>query len=274
MLMDQIAEIFSYSFMTRAFLTGFFVSMIAPVIGSFLVVRRIAIISDVFSHITLAGIAFGLFFKVNPFISGIVSAVLSSFFVEFVRHKKTVSVESILAMIMPVGLAVALILISFSDGVNTNLNSYFFGSITAVSDSEFYSVIFISIIVLAMFLFFYRQFLYASFDEESARLSNINVKMINYIFMILTALTISLTMKIVGVFLVGALSVIPVLSANQIVAGFKKSIFVSIIISFLSTFLGIFLSYFLSIPAGPAIILILFLIFLVNFFILRKFLKI
>lgn len=272
--MSEITEIFNYNFIIRAFLAGFFISIIAPLIGSFLVVRRIGIISDVFSHIILAGIAFGLFFRINPFISGIFSAVLSSFFVEFVRHKKTVSVESILAMIMPVGLAVALILINFSDGGNANLNSYFFGSITAVSDYDFYFVIFISVVVLAMFLFFYREFFYTSFDEESAKLSNINVTVINYIFMILTALTISLAIKIVGVFLVGALLVIPVLSANQIVIGFKKSIFLSIIISFLSTFLGIFLSYFLYIPAGPAIILILFLIFLINFFILRKFLKI
>lgn len=268
--MEQIIEVFNYSFMSRAFIAGFFISLIAPIIGSFLVVKRMSIISDVFSHVALAGVALGLFLGINPVITVIFSTILIGLIIENIRKSNTVSIDSVLAMIMPAGLSIALILITLAKGFNTSLNNYLFGSITAVSDYDIYLISFLSIIIFISFLFFYREFFYVAFDEETAKLSNINIEKINYFFVILVSMTVSLSIKIVGALLVGALISIPVLSANQITVGFKKSIFVSMIIALFSVFLGIFLSYFLNIPAGATIVMILIFIFFINFFVLKK----
>jgi zinc transport system permease protein len=253
--MQQITELFQYGFMVRAFWAGLIVAVIAPLIGSFLVVRKLSLISDTLSHVALTGVAIGLLVGVNPLFTTIICTITTAYIIEELRSNERISSESVLAMILPGGLAMALILISIANGFNTSLMTYLFGSITAVTQQDVWIIFGLGIGIVTIFLIFYREFMYTSFDEESARTSGIPVKIINHIFMILIALTVSVAMKVVGALLIGALMVIPVISAMRIVQGFKKSIFFSVGIAFISVVAGLILSYFANLPAGATIVM-------------------
>lgn len=259
--MQSFIDLFQYGFMVRAFLAGFIVALVAPLIGGFLVVRRLSLIADALSHVALAGVAIGLLLGINPLITTVICTIITAYIIEEIRANKHVSAESILAMILPGGLALSLILMSVANGFNTNLFTYLFGSIMTVTQYDVWMIFILGIGIVVTLFFFYRQLLYVSFDEESARTSGINVRLVNYTFMILVALTVSVAMKVVGALLIGALMIIPVITAMQISRGFKSSLIVSVFIALLSVFVGISLSYFLNVPAGATIVLILILLF-------------
>ncbi|MCX6732661.1 MAG: metal ABC transporter permease [Candidatus Roizmanbacteria bacterium] len=256
--------------MIRAFWAGIIVAIIAPLIGSFLVVRRLSLIADALSHVALTGVALGLLLGINPLITTILTTVVTAFIIEEIRSNRQVSGESILAMILPGGLALALILISIANGFNTNLFTYLFGSITTVTNQDIWIIFVLAAFIISILLLFYRQFMYTSFDEESARTSGIPVRLINHLFMVLIALTVSVVMKVVGALLIGALMVIPVISAMQIMRGFKASMFVAIIIALLSVLVGLIASYYANLPAGATIVMVSILSFIVASFLKKN----
>ncbi|PIY72012.1 metal ABC transporter permease [Candidatus Roizmanbacteria bacterium CG_4_10_14_0_8_um_filter_33_9] len=253
--MQQLTELFQYEFMVRAFWAGLIVAIIAPLIGSFLVVRRLSLIADTLSHVALTGVAIGLLLGINPLITTMICTVVTAYIIEELRSNERISAESVLAMILPGGLAMALILISLANGFNTSLITYLFGSITAVTQQDLWIIFGLGIGIAVIFILFYREFMYTSFDEESARTSGIPVKLINHLFMILIALTVSVAMKVVGALLIGALMIIPVITAMQIVQGFKKSIVVSVGVAFISMIMGLIVSYYANLPAGATIVM-------------------
>jgi len=258
-----ITNLFHYSFMVRALWAGVIIAVIAPFIGSFLVVRRLSLIADALSHVALTGVAIGLLMGVNPLITTIFCTVFTAYIIEEIRSNERVSGESILAMILPGGLALALILISVANGFNANLFTYLFGSITTVTQQDVWIILLLGICVGSILLLFYRQFMYTSFDEESARTSGISTRLVNHTFMILIALTVSVAMKVVGALLIGALMVIPVITAMQVVRGFKASIFVSILIAIVSVIVGLVVSYYINLPAGATIVMVSIFLFIV-----------
>jgi len=250
--------------MVRAFAAGIIVAIIAPLIGSFLVVRRLSLIADALSHVALTGVAIGLLLGINPLFTTIFCTILTAYIIEEIRSSERVSAESILAMILPGGLALALILMSVANGFNANLFSYLFGSITTVTQQDVWIIFALGVGIISVLLLFYRQFMYTSFDEESARTSGIPVRLINHIFMALIALTVSLSMKVVGALLIGALMIIPVITAMQIVKGFKVSIFASVALALVSVLGGLVTSYYANLPAGATIVMVSILLFILS----------
>jgi len=265
--MHLVTDLFQYSFMVRAFLAGVIVAIIAPLIGSFLVVRRISFIADALSHVALTGVAIGLLIGVNPLITTIFCTIITAYIIEEIRSSEHISAESILAMILPGGLALALILMSVANGFNANLFSYLFGSITTVTQQDVWIIVALGVGIVSVLLLFYRQFTYTSFDEESARASGIPVRLVNQVFMALIALTVSLAMKVVGALLIGALMIIPVITAMQIVKGFKVSIIFSVITALISVMGGLVFSYYANLPAGATIVIVSILIFIITSFV-------
>lgn len=264
--MNILTDLFQYGFMVRAFFAGSIVAVIAPLIGSFLVVRRLSLVADTLSHVALTGVAIGLLIGVDPLITTIISTVITAYIIEEIRSSEYVSAESILAMILPGGLALALILISIANGFNTNLFTYLFGSITTVTRQDVWVILALGIGIGSALLLFYREFMYTSFDEVSARTSGIRVKLFNHVFMILIALTVSVAMKVVGALLIGALMIIPVITAMQVVKGFKASIIASILIAFISVLVGLVVSYYANLPGGATIVVSLIGLFCIAFF--------
>jgi zinc transport system permease protein len=254
-------EIFNYSFMIRAFAAGLMIAVIAPLIGHFLVMRRLSLIADTLSHVALAGVAVGLLTKTQPLITTLILTTLASLAIEKLRSTRHLSGETVLAIFLPGGLALSVVLLSLANGFNANLFSYLFGSITTVRPDELWLMLGLGIITVAAVLLLYKKLLYSAFDEESAQVSGVPVKLINTALLVLTAITVSLAMRVVGVLLIGALMAIPVASAMQIGKSFRQSIFISIIIASVSVILGLFSAYYLNVPAGGAIVLVALAIF-------------
>lgn len=249
-------DIFQYSFMIRAFIAGIMIAIIAPLIGNFLVIRRFSLIADTLSHIALAGVAIGLLTGSQPLVTTLLLTVIASVVIERLRTRKNIPGEAVLAMFLPGGLAFAIVLISLANGFNTNLFSYLFGSITTVRESELWLILGLGILTVVVTSLLYKRLLYASFDEDSARVSGIPVEIINTILLILTAITVSLAMRVVGILLIGALMVIPVVTAMQLGRSFKQGICYSLGFALAAVVIGLFLAYYFNLPAGGAIVLL------------------
>lgn len=255
-------EIFQYTFVVRAFEAGIVIGIIAPLIGTFLVLRRYSLIADTLAHVSLAGIALGLLLKINPVLTAIGVTAIASLGIERLRTTKKVYGESALAIFLSGSLALATILLSFGKGFNTNLFNYLFGSIVTVTQQDIYTIGVLAIVVLGVLALFYKELIYATFDEDAARVAGIPVKKINTVLIVLAAITIALSIPIVGVLLIAALIVIPVVAALQLRKNFTKTILYAEGISLFSVLAGICVSFYFNLSTGGTIVLIMLAIFM------------
>jgi len=248
-------EIFQYSFMLRAFAAGSIIGIVAPLIGTFLVARRYSLIADSLSHVALAGVAVGLLLGIYPLYTALAVVVVVALIIERLRESGKLSGEIALAIFLSGGLAVAVTLIGLSRGFSVDLFSYLFGSITTVRDTDVAVIAILGGLAVALIALFYKELFSISFDEEAARVSGIPTKALNNMLVILTAVTVALSMRIVGILLTGALMVIPVVSALYLARSFKQSLLFSSVLGLFSVISGLFLAYYLNIPAGGAVVL-------------------
>lgn len=256
-------DLFQYSFVVRGIQAGLIIGSIAPVIGIFLVLRKYSLITDTLSHVSLAGIAVGLLLKINPLITAIGASVIASLLIEKLRISKRVDGESALSLFLSGSLALAIVLISLSGGFRVDLFNYLFGSITTVKESDIVIISILGAVVVSVIVLFYKEFVYVTFDEQAAKVSGISTKFFNFLLLILTALTISLSIPIVGVLLISALIVIPVISALQFRTNFVKTILIAEAYSLSSVLLGIICSFYWDVSTGGTIVL-----FTIAFFVL------
>lgn len=258
----MIEAIFAYEFLQNAFLSGAIIGMIAPLLGAFIVVRRLSLIADALSHVTLSGIAAGLllgqtypaFAAVNPLYFGMAFSVVGSLLIERLRGVYTHYQELAIPIMMSGGIGIGVIFISLADGFNTDLFSYLFGSVSAVSRDDLYAVIGISAVVLLTVFLLYKELFILSFDEEYAKASGIPAKMIHFIFIVLTALVIAVSMRIVGVLLVSALMTLPVAAAMRMAKGFKQTIGLSVLFGEIAVICGLVSAFYLNLAPGGTIV--------------------
>lgn len=257
-------DIFQYDFMIRAFIAGLVVAIIAPLIGNFLVVRRYSLMADTLAHVSLLGVAIGFLTNINPFFTALGTSLIASVSIEKLRKERKIYGESVLALFLTGSLALATVLIGLARGFNVNLFSFLFGSIATVTPTDLYTTVGLGVLVLAIIMLFYRELFFISLDEELAEVSGVRVKLLNTVLISLTAITVALSMRIVGVLLVGALMVIPVLAAMQYKQSFKLTVILSIILSLLSVLVGLFVSYYLNLASGGTIVVIALIIFITS----------
>jgi zinc transport system permease protein len=263
-------EIFQYDFMIRAFMAGIIIAILAPAIGIFLVVKRYSLLADTLAHVSLVGVATGLLAGINPIIAAIVASGIAALGMEKLRHAKKIFGESVLALFLSGGLATSLIIFSLAKNLNGNIFSYLFGSIATVSTQDlqliggFGLVIFISILLLFKKLFI------TAYDEELSQANGLPTKFLNLTLMIFAAITISLSMRIVGALLVGALMVVPVLTATQFSQSFLKTFVYSIGFSLISVILGLFASFYFNLPSGATVVVSALLLFILSLTLNKK----
>ncbi len=262
----MFADIFQYGFIVRGLEAGIIVATIAPAIGIFLVLKRYSLIADTLSHVSLAGIAIGLMLGINPILTALVTAVVASLGIERLRASKKVYGESALALFLSGSLALAVVILSLAHGFNANLFSYLFGSIVTVTSTDVWIILILAIIVISMLLAFYKPLTYVTFDEEAAKVSGVPTQRINTILIVLAALTVALAIPIVGVLLIAALIVIPVVTALQLKKSFVATIIYAEIFSLISVVAGIFASFYFNLSTGGTIVLIMLAIFTGVFF--------
>lgn len=264
----MIQSIFHYEFLQNAFLTGIMIGILAPLLGVFVVVRRLSLIADALSHVTLAGIAasllieknFAIMAGLNPLYLGMAFSVGGSLFIEKLREVYKHYQELAIPIILSSGIGLGVIFISLANGFNTDLFGYLFGSVSAVSRTDFWVIFIISILVIAVIILLYKELFLLSFDEEHAKASGIAVKSIHFIFIVMVALVIAASMRIVGVLLVSSLMTLPVAASIRIAKGFKQTIFFSILFGEISVIGGLFTAYLLNLAPGGTIVMIAVLI--------------
>ena len=247
---------FQYSFIQKAFIAGSFVAIVCSTLGLFLVLRKMSLIGDGLSHVSFGAIALGLFLGIYPFYIAIPVVMIGSILILKISEKAKIYGDASIGIISAVGIASGVILASKSRGFTVDLMSYLFGNILSISTTEVILTIGLSIVVLVVVYFFYWDLFSATFDEEYAKTTGVKTNSINILLTLLTAITVVLSVKVVGVMLVSALLILPAVTALQLAKGFKPAMILSGIISLISVLLGITLSFYLDLPAGATIVLV------------------
>ncbi|QLK86063.1 metal ABC transporter permease [Staphylococcus sp. 17KM0847] len=263
----MIDALVNFEFIRYSLISGILIGLIAPLIGTFIVVRRLSLIADAISHVTLGGISFGmflisaipLFVNINPIWTGILFAIIGALLIEKLRTSYKNYQEIAIPIIMSTGIGLSAIFISLADGFNQELVGLLFGSISAVSLSDLITIIVISILVLLFILLFYKELFILSFDTEYSQVIGIP-KWIQFLFIIIVALVISASMRVIGVLLVSALITLPVAIAMRWTKGFKQFIAISIIIGEFAVIAGLITAFYLNISPGGIIVVILVLL--------------
>ncbi|MBC2576839.1 metal ABC transporter permease [Peptostreptococcus canis] len=245
---------FEYEFMRRAFLVGILLASIIPCIGVTIVLKRLSMIGDALSHTSLAGVAMGLILGINPILGAVIVTVFSGFAIDLIRKKYPKYSEISIAIIMSAGVGLAGILSGFADN-SSGFTSFLFGSIVAITDFELYLVIGLSLLVMLTFLLLYKELMYISFDESGARLAGVPVKYVNFVFTILTALTVSIASRTVGALIVSSIMVIPVACAMRFSSSYRMTVILSIVFAVIFTIIGLTLSFYLGLKPGGTIVI-------------------
>ena len=251
----MIADFFAYGFLTRALIAGVLLAIVAPVLGTFLTVRRYSLIADTLSHASLAGVALGVLFGVNPVFTAILVAIAVAIGIERLRLTGKLSGESVLALFLSGSLAFAVVALSAVRAFNGGVLAYLFGSITTVSVNDLWTIGGLVVVTLGMVIWRYPHFFLLSFDEDIAKANGKPVVFDSMLLAVLTATTVAVSMRVVGVLLIGALMVIPVLGAMQFGKGFKATIGIGVILSVLSVLSGLVVSYAWNLATGGTIVL-------------------
>lgn len=249
-------EILTYGFMQRAFLMAALIAVIAPCIGVVIVLKRLSNIGDATSHSALAGIAFGLAFGINPIFGAVVFSLAAVLGIESFRRIFGKYSEISTTVIMSAGVGLTAIFSGFIKNGGANLNSFLFGSIVAVSNGELILSVVLCAAVIFMSVLMYREMFYITFDEEAAYLSGVPVRFINTVFMILTAVTVSVASRTVGALMVSSLMVIPAACAMTIAKSYKTTVIYSILFAMAFCLIGLTTAYYLDLKPGGTIVLL------------------
>jgi zinc transport system permease protein len=253
--------IFLYGFLQRAFLAGIFIAIACALLGVFLILRRDAMIGHGLAHVTFAGVALGLFLNVMPVAVALIIAVGASLLIMKLKVKAGLHGDTAIAIFSSVGFALGIMLATLSHSFNVDLFSYLFGEILAIETSEVLFSMVLAFVVVLLVVLNYHKFMYMTFDRESAKASGIKVERLDSLLTVLTAVTVVLGMKVVGILLVSALIVIPAAAGLQIASSFKQAIVISMCVSIASVVLGLILAFLLDLPASGSIVLLSFLAF-------------
>ncbi len=257
-------ELLSYRFFLHALLAAVFAAISCGFIGTYIVTRRIVFISGGISHASFGGVGIAHYFGFNPILGAAAFAVLSAIGIEAFPGKSTLRKDTKIGIMWSFGMAVGIMFIYITPGYAANLMTYLFGNILTVSAFDLYLMAGLTLIIVLFFLLLFREILFIAFDEEYSRTQGLPVSFINYTLISLTALTIVINIRVVGIILVISLLTIPQATANLLSKNFKTIIFYSIGFGFLSSISGLFLSYQLKIPSGASIIFFSILIFLLT----------
>ena len=236
-------SILQYGFMQRAFLVGILLAVITPCIGITIVLKRMSMIGDALSHSSLAGVVLGLILGVNPVAGAVVMCIVAALGIEAIRKKIPRYSEVAISIVMSAGIGLAGVLSGFVEN-GASLNSFLFGSIVSISEGELALVVVI------------RELFYIGFDENAARISGVSVRNINFLFTILTALTVSIASRTVGTLIVSSMLVVPVACGMQMAKSYKGTLVCAIAVAVCTTVIGLFLSYYAGLKPGGMIVLL------------------
>jgi len=258
-------EIFQYGFMRNALAAGVLVSVACGIIGTYIVINRIVFLSGGIAHASYGGIGLGYLLGVNPFYGAIVFSLASALGMGWVHRHTRERSDTIIGVMWAVGMALGIILIDLSPGYKADLMSFLFGSILAVPTMDLIIMLVLNLIIILIVAAFYKELQAISFDETFAFVVNVPVNRLYMLLVSLIAITVVMTMRVVGLIMVIALLTIPPAIAGLFVKDMRRMMIWSVVLSVIFSFAGLLLSFYLNLTSGATIILIAGVAYLLSF---------
>lgn len=259
--MMNLPELFQYDFFRNALMGALLASIACGMIGTYVVSRRLVFISGGITHASFGGLGAGFFFGLPPILSAMVFSVLSAFGIQWLSHKQGVREDSAIAVFWSFGMALGILLTFLTPGYAPNLSEYLFGNILTITQTDLVALLALTSSLLIFFLLFYHAIVSVSFDSEFASTRRLPTQFIEYVMMFFIAVTIVMSIRLVGIVLLMSLITVPQMTANLFTVNYGKMIGLSILFSFVGSITGLFLSYYLNVPSGALIIFVLIMIF-------------
>jgi zinc transport system permease protein len=250
-------EMLSYEFMRKAFLAATFISVIAPMLGVFLVIRRQSLMADTLSHVSLAGVALGFFLNWNPDFMTLVVVIIAAIILEYLRMIYSTYSEISIAILMSGGLALALVLMNLSGGNSAaSIQSYLFGSIVTITWQQVVILAVLFVVLVILFCLFKRPMYVLTFDEDTAHVDGLPIHWMSMLFNVITGVAIAVMIPIAGALLISAIMVLPAAIGMRIGKGFNTVIIISVFMGLVGMLTGLTGSYYLETPPSASITLI------------------
>lgn len=261
-MFETIAEMFSYGFIVRAFIVGTLVSLCAALLGVTLVLKRYSMIGDGLSHVGFGALAIAASLNLAPLQVAVPVIIIAAFLLLRLSEKSKIRGDAAIAIISSTALAIGVVCVSIS-GVNTDLNSYLFGSILATTNADAIMCAILALIVIAIFVLFYNKIFAVTFDETFSKATGLKTGVYNTVIALLTALTIVIGMRIMGTLLISALIIFPALSSMRVCKRFKAVIICSGVLSLICFFVGMYASYTMDTPTGASVVIVNAVVFVI-----------
>lgn len=252
--MNELINMFSYHFMQRALVVGVLVSLCAALLGVSLVLKRYSMIGDGLSHVGFGALAIASALGLAPLAVAVPVVIIAAVLLLRLNKSSKVKGDAAIAMISSSALAIGVISVSLTTGMNTEVSSYMFGSILSLSEGDAVLSAILSAAVLVLFILFYPRLFAVTFDEDFSRATGTNTELYNTLLAVLTAVTVVLGMRMMGALLISSLIIFPALSAMRLCKSFKAVVLTSAVISVLCFVIGVIASYFLETPTGASIV--------------------
>lgn len=263
-------ELLSFPFMQRALIAGILVGFIGSYFGSFVVQRKMSFLGDGLAHAAFGGVALGMLLNSEPLLIALPFTIIVSILITLIKDKTQLEMDTSIGILFSVSVALGIIFISLKKEYSTDAFGFLFGSILTVSKVDVWLTIFIAVLSLLTFFIYWNRWAYSTFDTELAKSDRVPVQSDDYILSVLIAVSIVISIKLVGIVLIAAFLVIPAAAGRLISSTFYRMSIFSVIFGIFSSIAGLFLSYFLDLPSGATIILVQALIFIVCMFLRKK----
>ena len=246
-----------FDFMRRALVAAALVGLIAPLIGVFLVQRRLALLGDGMGHVALMGVGLAFLLGTAPIPTAMVTAALGAFLIEFIRNRSRTAGDVALALLFYGGIAGGVLFASLAPGkASSSLNSYLFGSLSTVAAGDLWALGILAVSVLVILAIFGRELFAVCLDPDIAQVQGIRVRAMSTLMAILAAIVVVVGMRVVGLLLVSAIMIVPVAAAQQLTRSFRSTAVIAVIIGLISSVAGLAGSFYIEVPPGPAIVML------------------
>lgn len=270
--MNTFIEMLQYPFLQRALIVGILISICAALLGVSLVLKRYSMIGDGLSHVGFAALAIAYAFNAAPLMVSIPVCLVAAFFLLRLTENSKIKGDAATALLCSGALAIGVMTISLTQGMNTDVCNYMFGSILAMSREDVYLSVALSIVVMILYGFFYHKLFAVTFDEQFAKATGIKTNWYNMLLALLTSVTVVLGMRMMGTLLISSLIVFPALTAMRVCKRFFSVILLSGILSIAEFVSGVYISYVFSTPTGASIVIVDIAVFMI-FALYRRLMK-
>ena len=252
--MSILIDLFTLPFMQRAFVAVLLLGVLCGVFGVFVVLRRMSFFADAIAHSSLAGIAIGILVGISPNLATLISSLLVATVIAALSNRTKQSLDTVIGIAYALALSIGVMLLSVSRGVATNLNTYLFGDILSIDWTMIAGIAAVTIIVLIALAKLWRSFVLMSLQSDVAAVQGIKVKQMEFVFMLLLAASVAVSIRVAGIILIGPLLIIPAATAKNVSRSLKETVVLSVIFALVAGVLGLMASYIFNIPSGPTII--------------------